>query len=169
MSGGAKTTVAPGGAIDAGMGGGGVVPPGGDGGVGQQPEVTTVKIRVETDPPGAQMFEGSRDLGKSPITPLFPLNSETVKLIATLDGYDDAECNIRPATDRDTTVKCTLKKVKKGQVRKIIKRGTGGDTGSGGKTGTGGTGGTGGSGGGSAGGDWRGSPFNPDGTPRNPR
>ncbi len=134
-----------------------------------QPQVTLVTVRVETEPPGAQLFEGSRALGKAPLEREFPLNSETVKLVASLDGYDDAECNIRPATDKDQPVKCVLKKVKKGQERKIIKRPAGGgDSGSGGKTGGEGGSSTGG-GGGSAGGDWRGSPFNPDGTPRNPR
>jgi serine/threonine protein kinase len=148
---------------------GGVVSPAGLDGGGNplQPEVTTVKVRIETDPPGARLFEGSRDLGKAPIEKLFPLNAETVKLVASLDGYDDAECNIRPATDKDQPVKCTLKKVKKGQERKIIKRGgTGGTSGS--DAGSSKASGT-GSSGGSAGGDWRGSPFNPDGTPRNPK
>ncbi|MBZ0236165.1 MAG: protein kinase, partial [Deltaproteobacteria bacterium] len=123
MSGGAKAKDAQAlAAIDAGA----PPPPAIDAGV-VQPQVTTVKIRVETIPPGALIFEGSRELGQSPIEPLFPLTSETVKLVATLEGYDDAECNIRPATDRGQTVKCTLKKVKKGQQRKIIKRPTGGD------------------------------------------
>jgi eukaryotic-like serine/threonine-protein kinase len=164
MSGGAKPKDLAAAANDGGV----VPPPGLDGGGNPiQPDVTTVKVRIETDPPGARLFEGSRDLGKAPIEKVFPLNSETVKLVASLDGYDDAECNIRPATDKDQPVKCTLKKVKKGQERKIIKRGgtgaaSGSDAGSSKASGTG-------SSGGSAGGDWRGSPFNPDGTPRNPK
>jgi serine/threonine protein kinase len=166
MSGGAKPTEN---ALQNGADAGVVAPSTIDAGV-FQPQVTLVKVRIETDPAGAQLFEGSRSLGKAPLDREFPLNSETVKLVASMEGYDDAECNIRPATDKDQPVTCTLKKVKKGAERKIIKRGGsggGGDTGAGTKPGSGAA--SGGASGGSAGGDWRGSPFNPDGTPRNPK
>ncbi len=124
------------------------------------PPVQVVKVRIETTPPGAQLFEGSRPLGPAPYEGTWPLNSETVKLIASLDGYDEAECNIRPATDQAKPVQCVLKKVKKGQVRKVIKRpGAGAGDRSGGGSGSG-------TGSGAAGGDWGGSPFNPDGTPK---
>ena len=143
---------AAGGAADAGTGPLAAI----DAGVPPQPTVQLVKVRIETTPAGAQLYEGSRLLGPAPYEGEWPLTSETVKLVASLDGHDEAECNIRPAIDGGKTVKCTLKKVKQGQQRKIIKRPpAGGDKGTG--TGTAKPGGDKGTG--AAGGDWGGNPF----------
>jgi serine/threonine-protein kinase len=157
MGGSAKNLVAPV-VIDAG-----VAPMVIDAGAPPPPPVQVVHMRIETSPPGAMLFEGSRELGPSPYEGDWPLTSETVKLVASLEGHDEAECNIRPATDRGKTVTCTLKKVKKGQERKLIKRPpAGGDKGGGdkggGDSGTGSPGGQKGTG--AAGGDWGGNPFN---------
>ena len=95
-----------------------------------RPEVVTV--RIETLPAGATLYEGGRVVGTTPYDGEWPLASETVALIAELDGFNDAPCNIRPATDGGKTVVCKLEKVKKGQIKKVIRKGPGaGATGAG--------------------------------------
>ena len=124
---------------------------------GPPPTAEVVKIRIESEPSGATLYEGNRDHGPTPYAGEWG-RDETVVLIATLDGYDDAECRIRTAIDRDKTVRCKLNKVKQGHER-IIKRprkpGPGSGSGSG--SGSGPTAPRGG-------GDWGTSPF-----PRPPR
>lgn len=85
-----------------------------------RPEV--VKVRIETQPGGATLYEGGRVVGTTPYDGEWPLASETVALVAELAGYDDAPCNIRPATDGGKTVTCKLEKVRKGQRRQIINK-----------------------------------------------
>jgi len=115
-----------------------------------RPEVVTV--RIETVPSGAALYEGGRVVGTSPFEGTWPLASETVELVASLDGYNDAACNIRPATDGGKTVECRLTKVKRGQIRKVIKKdGSGSGSGSAAGSGSGDQG--------TAGGDWGGNPF----------
>ena len=104
------------------------------------PTVEIVKVRIETKPSGATLSEGGRDLGVSPREIEFPLSGETVALVASYsDGKDDweGECKVRPATDRDQTVSCKLKKLKQGQPRRKPNPGSG-SAGSGATTGTGG-------------------------------
>ena len=115
------------------------------------PAVEVVKIRIESDPPGATLFEGDRELGVTPFDGAWSLDDGTVTLILVREGYDDGECKIRPRTDRGT-VKCKLKQVKRGQQRVIKRptRPTGTPAGSGSGSGTTGPGST------AGGGDWGG-------------
>ncbi len=84
------------------------------------PEV--VEVVIVTIPPGAKIYEGARFLGQGPHTHRWLRNSEQIKLVASLDGYDDAECMVRPAIDKDAPVLCRLTRTKKGQVKKVIKK-----------------------------------------------
>ncbi len=85
------------------------------------PTVEMVSLTIATTPPGAMLYEGSRELGPSPFTGEWPLTDETVTVIASLEGYDDATCPFRPAADHGKTVKCTLRKVKPGKPQ-VIRR-----------------------------------------------
>ena len=121
------------------------------------PAVEIVKVRIETTPSGAALSEGGRDRGVSPAELEFPLSNETVSLLASYsDGKNDweGECKFRPAVDRDTTVKCTLKKLKQGQPRR---RPPGGGSSTG--TGSGSTAGSGSGDRNTAGGELEGNPL----------
>jgi hypothetical protein len=132
--------------VDAGV----VAPPPID--AAPTPAVELVKYTIVTLPPGATLYEGSRELGTTPYEGEWPVTEEKIVLVASLDGFDDAECTIRPRTDRNRTAKCKLAKVKTGAapVLKGPRRpGSGGGSGAGPGTGSG-TSGT---------GDWGTSPF----------
>ena len=86
------------------------------------PQVELVQVTIATVPPGARLSEGGVDYGTSPATIDLPLSDETVKVVASLEGYDDVECNVRPAVHKGKTIKCTLVKVKQGSKPKIIRR-----------------------------------------------
>ncbi|HVV81610.1 MAG TPA: serine/threonine-protein kinase [Kofleriaceae bacterium] len=126
------------------------------------------KITIETVPPGAMLYEGNRELGPAPYDGEWPLEEETIHLVAAIDGYDDAECNIRPAIDNGKVVRCRLNKVKSGHVQ-VIRRPHRPDGAAGGGSGSGsGSGGGGGPGsaphdpsgpGNAGGGDLSGNPF----------
>jgi eukaryotic-like serine/threonine-protein kinase len=99
-----------------------------------------VTVTIVTNPPGAALREGGRNLGTAPHQIQLLASDENVIVVASLDGYDDAECRIRPQLDKGKSVSCELTKVKKGQVRKIIKRtddSSGKSGGSGGSSGAG--------------------------------
>jgi len=118
MSDGTKTAAA--GAIDAGVGT--VTVDAAPAPRPLPPQVELVKITVATNPPGATLSEGGREYGTSPATIELPMSNETVTVVASLEGYDDGECKIRPAVDKGKTFTCKLAKVKKGQERKILRR-----------------------------------------------
>jgi tRNA A-37 threonylcarbamoyl transferase component Bud32 len=105
------------------------------------PTVEIVKLRIETTPSGASLSEGGRDLGVAPREIELPLSNETVSLTATYsDGKDDweGECKVRPAVDRDQTLRCKLKKLKQGQPRRVKPPGGGNGSGTGATNGSGG-------------------------------
>ena len=56
------------------------------------------------------------------------------------DGKDDweGECKVRPAVDRDQTLRCKLKKLKQGQPRRVKPPGGGNGSGTGATNGSGG-------------------------------
>ncbi|MEZ4398614.1 MAG: serine/threonine-protein kinase [Kofleriaceae bacterium] len=87
-----------------------------------EPSVKIVKIRIVTTPPGAALFEGGRARGTAPTEIELPYTDETVEIIASLAGYDDQLCAVRPAVDQGQTVTCALQKTRRGQKRKILQR-----------------------------------------------
>jgi eukaryotic-like serine/threonine-protein kinase len=86
------------------------------------PAPRTVEYRVESDPPGAQIWDGGRDLGKSPtIYRAVRGKDERIRLIAELPGYNDTEFFINPAVDSaDAAIRVVLEQPKKGVPRKIL-------------------------------------------------
>ncbi len=84
------------------------------------PPTKVVTIRIESVPSGATLYDRARELGVTPYDGVWGSDVD-VTLFATLDGYDDAECEIHTGIDQGKTVRCRLNKVKQGHER-IIKR-----------------------------------------------
>ncbi len=84
----------------------------------------TVEYQILSSPPGAKIWEGGRDLGATPTTyKAMRDKDERIKLVASLDGYNDTEFFINAALDSaDKPVTVTLVKPKKGAAPRIIKR-----------------------------------------------
>jgi hypothetical protein len=94
-----------------------------------QPEVETIKLRVITDPPGADVYREDEYIGKAPTEPIpFAKTNKEVKITAQYAGYDDATVTINPLEREDgSEVSLKLKKPAKGGKRKTtqIHPGTG--------------------------------------------
>jgi eukaryotic-like serine/threonine-protein kinase len=88
------------------------------------PPPRTVAYRVESSPPGAQIWDGGRDLGKAPtIYRAVRGKDERIRLVAGLSGYNDTEFFINPAVDpEDTAIKVVLEAPKKGTPRRILSK-----------------------------------------------
>jgi tRNA A-37 threonylcarbamoyl transferase component Bud32 len=97
--------------LDAGVAGAGVI----DGGAGgAEPAVETIKLKIVTDPPGADVYREDEFLGKSPTPPIaFAKNNKYVKITAQHAGFDDATVSINPLERTDgSAVSLKLKKAK---------------------------------------------------------
>jgi serine/threonine-protein kinase len=79
-----------------------------------EPPVETIKFRIVTVPPHAEVYRESEYLGTSPTSPLsFVKNNKEVKITAQLPGYDDATLTINPLERTDgSDVKLKLIKSK---------------------------------------------------------
>jgi eukaryotic-like serine/threonine-protein kinase len=84
----------------------------------------TVEYRLTSNPPGARVWEGGRDLGVTPTTyRAMRDKDERIRLIASRDGYNDTEFFLNPALDSpDQPINVTLEKPKKGTERKVFQR-----------------------------------------------
>jgi serine/threonine-protein kinase len=123
-------------AADAGVG---AVPPAIDAGPAE-PAVETIKFRIITVPPNAEVYRESEFVGKSPTSPLsFVKNNKEVKITAQLPGYDDATLTLNPLERTDGS-NVMLKLIKSKGERKTTKIKTTGTTNH--NTGSGNTGGT---------------------------
>jgi serine/threonine-protein kinase len=67
----------------------------------------TVVVRVETDPPGAEVRQGSRVFGLSPRPIMLPRSSTPVHLGFVLDGYEPGSADVVPLVDDTLHVKLT--------------------------------------------------------------
>jgi tRNA A-37 threonylcarbamoyl transferase component Bud32 len=104
-------------------------------------QADTITFEIVSVPDGATIYEGGRQMGKTPLKYIAPANEDKIPLIAHLDGYDDAEFSIIPLVDKvrapDLVVRVPLNKPKKGQpVNKLIKKAGSGDSGAGGGAGS---------------------------------
>ncbi|MCE9573401.1 MAG: protein kinase [Deltaproteobacteria bacterium] len=94
------------------------------------PAVEVVKIPIDSKPTGATIYEGGREIGKTPTTYDAPLGNDKVSLIAELAGYDDATFTVNPIVDKDRKpsdpVMVRLSKPQGGAPKKIPKRPPGG-------------------------------------------
>jgi serine/threonine-protein kinase len=84
----------------------------------------TVEYRITSNPVGARIWEGGRDLGITPTTyRAMRDKDERIRLIASRDGYNDTELFLNPALDSpDQPIHVTLEKPNKGTERKVFQR-----------------------------------------------
>jgi hypothetical protein len=100
-----------------------------DGGM-EQPAVETIKLRIVTDPPGAEVYRESELIGNAPTEIPFVKNNKEVTITAQLAGYDDAKIVVNPLERQNgQELKLKLKKPVKGppKTTKIKPAGQGGN------------------------------------------
>jgi len=118
--------------IDAGLAAGATTPDAPP----AEPAVETIKLRIVTDPPSAEVYREDEYIGKSPTAAIpFAKTNKEVKITAQLAGYDDATVTINPLERTDgSDVSLKLKKAKAGERKttKITGRPAGQGSGSGG-------------------------------------
>jgi serine/threonine-protein kinase len=79
------------------------------------PAVETIKLRIVTDPPGAEVYRESELIGNAPTEIPFVKNNKEVTITAQLPGYDDAKIVVNPLERADgQELKLKLKKPVKG-------------------------------------------------------
>ena len=97
------------------------------------PAPETIDIQIESEPPGASIWLGDRNMGNTPTPVTFTLHDQDETLIAQLPGYDDAACKVNPIVEKHnktmTPVLCRLHKSK--GTPKTLKRAPGQGSGSG--------------------------------------
>ena len=80
-----------------------------------EPAVETIKLRIVTTPPGAEIYRESELVGNAPAEISFVKNNKEVTITAQLPGYDDATLGVNPLERKDgEELKLRLKKPKKG-------------------------------------------------------
>ena len=80
-----------------------------------EPAIETIKVRIVTDPPGAEVYRESELIGKAPTVIPFVKNNKEVTITAQLPGYDDAKIVVNPLERIDgQDLKLKLKKPVKG-------------------------------------------------------
>jgi eukaryotic-like serine/threonine-protein kinase len=82
--------------------------------------IPTVNITVTSTPAGADIYWGDVLKGKTPATIPFNRNDETIQLTLSLAGYADANVPFQPT--KDDTVGVKLRPLKKGEVKKPLKK-----------------------------------------------
>jgi serine/threonine-protein kinase len=89
-----------------------------------EPQVERIKLRITTDPPGAEVYRESELVGKAPIAIELVKNNKEVTITAQLPGFEGTTV-INPLERKDgAEVKIKLKKLK-GPPKIIKKTGTG--------------------------------------------
>lgn len=86
------------------------------------PQLELAEIEIVTVPSGADIFHEGRKIGTSPTMLEAPLQNDKIKLIAVLDGHNDTEFTVNPFVDDGKSAEVHLKKPKKGEKVKKIKR-----------------------------------------------
>jgi serine/threonine-protein kinase len=80
-----------------------------------EPAVETIKLRIVSDPPGAEVYRESELIGNAPTEIPFVKNNKEVTVTAQLPGYDDAKIVINPLERTDgQELRLKLKKPTKG-------------------------------------------------------
>ncbi|HEY5950293.1 MAG TPA: serine/threonine-protein kinase [Kofleriaceae bacterium] len=96
------------------------------------PAVATIKLRIVSDPPGAEVYRESELIGNAPTEIAFVKNNKEVTVTAQLPGYDDAKIVINPLERVDgQELRLKLKKPAKGPPKTTKIKPTGQDSGSG--------------------------------------
>ncbi len=63
--------------------------------------IKTIKLKVESQPPGATIFRDSEEIGNAPVEIPFVVHDRYTKVTAQLPGYDDATLDVNPAERED--------------------------------------------------------------------
>jgi serine/threonine protein kinase len=71
------------------------------------PAPKTIVLHVETEPPGAEIRQGSRVFGVAPRDLILPRSDVPERLTFRLDGYEDGATQVVPSTDDSLRVKLT--------------------------------------------------------------
>jgi serine/threonine protein kinase len=80
-----------------------------------EPAIETIKLRIVTDPPGAEVYRESELIGNAPTEIPFVKNNKEVTITAQLPGYDDAKIVVNPLERIDgQELRLKLKKPVKG-------------------------------------------------------
>ncbi len=99
-----------------------------------EPAVETIKLRIVTDPPGAEVYRESEMVGNAPTEISFVKNNKEVTVTAQLPGYDDAKIVINPLERTDgQELRLKLKKPAKGAPKTTKIKPTGQGSGSAGQ------------------------------------
>ncbi|MEO8551080.1 MAG: serine/threonine-protein kinase, partial [Kofleriaceae bacterium] len=78
------------------------------------PPVEKIKLHIETDPPGADIFRESEPVGKSPLDLELVKTNKEVHVSAQLEGWADGGTDINPLErENGSVVKMKLKKLPK--------------------------------------------------------
>jgi len=101
-----------------------------------EPMVEKIKLTITSDPPGAEIYRESEDVGKAPIALEFVKNNKEVNVYAQLPNGMEGGTTINPL-ERENGAKVVIKLKKHAGPSKIIKK-----TGSGSGSAASGTGGT---------------------------
>ncbi len=75
-----------------------------------QPLPPTVTVHVETTPSGAEVRDGARVFGRSPVDLSLPRSTAPLKLSFYLDGYEVGQAQLTPSTDDTLMARLVPKK-----------------------------------------------------------
>jgi eukaryotic-like serine/threonine-protein kinase len=74
------------------------------------PEIETLEVTIETDPPGATIQQDGVDKGPAPITTRLVVDNHFTEFVASAPGYEDKKISINAVVDKKPSYKLTLKK-----------------------------------------------------------
>ena len=105
------------------------------------PATPLAHIKIESRPPGVEVFEGGRSLGTTPTSWDGIKRDAPFVLYGSKEGFDDAEMKLNPLVQDGKTVTIVLRKARSGKGKKLKRppatgdgkaSGTGGDNTAGG-------------------------------------
>jgi eukaryotic-like serine/threonine-protein kinase len=95
-----------------------------------EPAIETITLRIVTDPPNAIVYRESEVVGPAPTDLKLVRRDKEVRIVAQLDGYNEAEIMINPAERKDgQTIPLKLFKPKKGPPKITKMKPAGGEAG----------------------------------------
>ncbi|HEU5056383.1 MAG TPA: hypothetical protein VFU21_07650, partial [Kofleriaceae bacterium] len=109
-------------AADAGLAGGARADAG-----PKVPATQLAHIKIESRPPGVEVFEGGRSLGLTPTTWEGVKRDEPFVLYGSKEGYDDNQMKLNPIVQDGKTVTIVLTKAKGGKGKRIKRPPAGSD------------------------------------------
>jgi hypothetical protein len=90
-----------------------------DAGAKAPPAAQLAHIKIESRPPGVEVFEGGRSLGLTPTTWDGIKRDAPFTLYGEKDGFDYREMTLNPIVEDGKTVTLVLKKAKSGKGKRL--------------------------------------------------